>query len=388
MKKQKQFVLFYLPWDFDLLGGVDVVVDRLYSGTVGKGLLNGIIGLQSWTHNGIGKGFGDRTFIYLNFPEPPPIDSSWLENIRYALTLLRRLPTALRQLRSLGVTVINAHFPTRNLYGLAIAKRLGLWRGRLILSFHGSDIKAIEPTDPAWQLIVSQANGCICCSKALEQQLKDISIFNQIHTVAIHNGMDCRSFTERHQGLNTNTKQYLLNIGNYVEAKGQDQSIRAFAAISQKHPDLHLVFAGGRDNGKWLKHLKDLCLDLAIDNRVTFRENVPREDIPGLICNALAFVHTPHREAFGLVLVEAGCFGIPVIANHVGGIPEIIEDSVTGILVKPNDHDELTYSIERLLADGQLREQIGKALQRKVLQQFSVENMCSKYLAALSTTSN
>jgi glycosyltransferase involved in cell wall biosynthesis len=386
---RKEKVLFYLPWELDLLGGVDVVVDRLYSGAVGKGWIEGVIGQQSWVRKGIGKGLGGQTFVYLNFPRPPDAYSA-IDLLRYLVTLLTRMPRTLWTMRKLAVGTVNAHFPTRNLYPLAVAKKLGLWSGRLVLSFHGSDIKSIDASSPIWRLIASQADICTCCSEALARELAETGLFDQSRNVVIHNGIDTRSFRAAAKKGNLPSALrgcfYLVNVGNFVPRKSQDHLIRAFALLARQHANLRLVCAGGTDNGKWLAELNKLCRDLEVADRVIFLQDVPRDDVATLLSNSICMVHTASHEPFGLVLIEAGSLGVPVITTSVGGIPEIIQDGVSGILVRAGDHRETANAIRKLLEDGGLRYTLGKNLQARVLSDFSAQQMCDRYLDVLSPT--
>jgi glycosyltransferase involved in cell wall biosynthesis len=293
------------------------------------------------------------------------------------------------QLRRLGVTVVNAHFPTRNLYGLAIAKRLGLWRGQLVLSFHGSDVLDVKSAHHLWQTIAGATDAVTAVSKSLARQVADTELWptDKIHIVP--NGIDLEKFTpDKPSPIQESILYYILAVGNFVPLKGHDILLDAFSRIAIRHPDVHLVLAGGAQQGDWLAYLKKRAIELGLDERTHFLTDVPHGQIPALIRGAVLFAHSSHREGLPLVLLEAGAMGRAIVATSVGGIPEIIEDGVTGILVKPHNQDELTYSIERLLADDQLREQLGKALQQKVQQQFTIENMCSKYIAVLSETSS
>ncbi|MCK7578238.1 MAG: hypothetical protein MZV65_22530 [Chromatiales bacterium] len=64
------------------------------------------------------------------------------------------------------MVVFNAHFPTQNLLVVALLLRFGWWRGKLVLSFHGSDVKAIDPGNASWRFIASQTDGITACSKS------------------------------------------------------------------------------------------------------------------------------------------------------------------------------------------------------------------------------
>ena len=78
-------------------------------------------------------------------------------------------------------------------------------------------------------------------------------------------------------------------------------------------------------------------------------------------------------ESFGIACLEAMAFGLPVVATRVGGLPEVIEDGVTGLLVPPGDADALAQAMIRLLSDADLRRRMGQAGRERVLKEFTTE---------------
>src|ERR1700676_4588392 len=88
-------------------------------------------------------------------------------------------------------------------------------------------------------------------------------------------------------------------------------------------------------------------------------------------------------EPFGIVLLEAGAAGLPVIATRVGGIPELIEDGLTGVLVPPDDLVALEGAMRRLLTDITDANRLAQAWHKKVITTWSWERTCRQYLSAL-----
>ncbi len=128
-------ILFYIPWAFNLVGGVDVVVERLWNGLEKRCPSASMIGIQDWVSHGDQIDDQGRHFLHLNFPAPPSAEDKL--PLRYLVTLARRLPAILRDLQKRNITMVNVHFPTLNAYPLALLKQLTLCRGRIVLSFHG-----------------------------------------------------------------------------------------------------------------------------------------------------------------------------------------------------------------------------------------------------------
>lgn len=373
-------VLLFLPWVFDMLGGVDVVVDRLWHGLERTHPGVGTIGVQDWHQSGGHTDADGRRFLHLNLPAPEAGASRW--NPRYAITLLRRLPAARRLLAEHDIRVVNFHFPRGNVYPLALMKQLGLWRGRIVLSFHGSDVREVDPRSPFWQQIAAETDEVTACSRALAGQVEALGLFKGAVRV-VHNGIDCDKFVADDAPLPV-AGRYILNVGNYVAGKAQDVLVDAFAQIAPAHPDLNLVFIGGTLDGTWLAGLRDKVAKLGLGERVVFLENQPQKRVARLMRFATALAHASRAESFGLVLIEAGVCGTPVVATRVGGIPEIIPSQEFGVLVEVGDVAALATALDDLLRRPDEAAARAGRLQTRVLNTFSVTAMTQGYLSVLS----
>src|SRR5262249_12102543 len=85
-----------------------------------------------------------------------------------------------------------------------------------------------------------------------------------------------------------------------------------------------------------------------------------------------------HEEGMPNVLMEGSAAGLPVIASQVGGVPDLVEDGITGFLVPPNQVDPLADQLEKLLVDPELRQRMGQAGMEKMGCEFSVEAMVTR----------
>ncbi len=374
--------LLHLPWEFDMLGGVDVVVDRLWNGLEKRFPGVATIGIQDWVNRGERIDAQGRRFLHLNFPEPPSAVGKL--PLRYRATLARRLPAAFYNLRTRNIGTVNAHFPTLSLYPLALLKRSGAWRGRLVLSFHGSDVGGIVPDSPRWRIIAEQTDAITACSAALARRIDELGLFRQPVKV-VHNGIDCLGFKKQSDASPLPVAgPYLLNVGNYVPRKAQDVLLRAFAQVATKYPELKVVCVGGTDNGAWLRQLTALAESMNLQERIVFLENQPQSRVASLMRGAACLVHTAHSEPFGLVLIEAGACGAPIIATRVGGIPEIIPSEEFGVLFEDGDVVELERAIDEILIYPDRARNRAANFHERVMKVFSVEAMELNYLKTFS----
>jgi glycosyltransferase involved in cell wall biosynthesis len=96
---------------------------------------------------------------------------------------------------------------------------------------------------------------------------------------------------------------------------------------------------------------------------------------------AALFVMPSYYETFGISCLEAMAFGLPVVATRAGGLPEVVEDGVTGLLVPPGDSAALADAICRLLADADLRQRLGETGRERVVANFTAERVVQETMA-------
>jgi phosphatidylinositol alpha-1,6-mannosyltransferase len=162
----------------------------------------------------------------------------------------------------------------------------------------------------------------------------------------------------------------VLTVGRWAASeryKGADALIGVVARIHATIQDLHLVAVGGGDD---LPRLKQLVADLGIVDRVHFLENLSRSEIAACYAHADIFALPSTGEGFGLVFLEAMAFAKPVVGVAAGGVTDVIEDGVTGLLVAPRDSAALAHALARLLQDDALRAQLGRRAAEMVRQKY------------------
>ena len=175
-------------------------------------------------------------------------------------------------------------------------------------------------------------------------------------------------------------KKVILSVGRQVERKGSDTVIRSLPEVLKIVPNAHYVIAG---DGDYLSRLRDLTRELSLERFVTFALSPPDFEMPGLyaMCDVFAMVSRTlpgnDCEGFGIVFLEAGACGRPVIGGDSGGIPDAVVDGETGFLVDSADVGAVGRAIVRLLADDGLARRMGEAGRRRVLRGFTIQSQAA-----------
>lgn len=158
----------------------------------------------------------------------------------------------------------------------------------------------------------------------------------------------------------------VCSVGRLIHIKGQDVLLRAFAQLDSRYSDAVLLLVG---EGKNRRRLEKLAQRLGVGSRVVFAGW--RADACALIAAADVLVLPSREEPLGLTLLEGMAVSTPVIGCRTGGMPEIVEPEVNGLLVKSGNHDELTAALERLFSDAELRGRLIEAGHKTVEEKFS-----------------
>ena len=149
---------------------------------------------------------------------------------------------------------------------------------------------------------------------------------------------------------------------------GPEVLIRAVEKVLQNNPNIRLSVAG---DGELTEHLKRMVHYRELDSQITFTGYIPNYRIYQFIQEHDMMVMPSLREAFGVAALETGACGRPVIATRVGGIPEVVLNGRTGILVPPDDVDALATAITTLAADTAMRQGMGQAAYEYVRDNYS-----------------
>lgn len=157
----------------------------------------------------------------------------------------------------------------------------------------------------------------------------------------------------------------LLSVGDIKPRKGQAESLAAFIQVRSQLPQARYYLAGSLGQSAYALALQASVREHRLEESVHFLGAVSIAKLAEYYRQASVFVLTPrqeglHFEGFGLVYLEAGAYGLPVVATRSGGVPEAVKDGETGFLVEPGDVKGIATAILRLLSDTELARSMGR----------------------------
>lgn len=373
--------IFVLPWDFNYPGGVNQVVINLMS------VLEDNAGMTSRL---LIDSSEQPVSLLPNVAHVTLSNPLWSPGVLGVVKYLLKLPKIFATLNKIigkDACCINPHYPTLNVLNYVLYREMGFYKGKVILSFHGMDLRTIHKAKglekTLWLFIFSHVDALVFCSNALADEFcKDINsetILKKIKVIV--NGIDPEKLeNESKQAMalpiELRNQRYVLNVATFEHKKGQDILIRAFARIRAKY-DLKLCLIGR--STPVLEELQGLANHLGCGDEVMFYSDLPHQDVLNFFKQASVFCLPSRYEPFGLVLLEAGYFGCPIVAAKVGGIPEIITDNKNGQLFKADDEDGLVFALDTALSRSNDALQRAETFREDVLSKFSWRTAAQRY---------
>lgn len=263
--------------------------------------------------------------------------------------------------------VIHAHWWFPN--GLAAARVSRLSGVPLVTTSHGTDLRLLQANAAARPLaryVFRRSARVTCVSQWLAQQASEYS-----RSAPIVAPMPVA--TSRFAPSDDRDENRIVFIGRLSAQKGIEAAIRAVARMRRS---VVLDIVG---DGPDRPALQELVEQLGISERVLWLGHVPHTSVPALLARASALVAPFTEEGLGLVAVEAQLCETPPVAFRSGGLTDIVDDEVTGLLVAPGDVNALAAALERIVSDPTLRERLGAAGRAAALARFTPQAVAEQY---------
>jgi len=255
-----------------------------------------------------------------------------------------------------------------------------------ILYVHGADLLEFKNkflSGKALRKILFNADKVIVNSKFTKTKVMETGVKPEIIKV-INPGVSLEDFeieidTEKFKKeLNLEEKKIILTVSRLVERKGHDMVLSAMPKIIKEIPNVHYLILGEGPNKAKLKKMTE---EMGVDNYVTFLGFIPDSEVPlyYAICDVLVMISREIKEkgdveGFGIVYLEANAMKKPVVAGKSGGVEDAVENGVNGLLVDPEDVDQIGRAIIRILKDDGLRNELGEKAYQRVKEKFDWKN--------------
>ncbi len=269
------------------------------------------------------------------------------------------------------IDLIHSNQPRSNLFGAIAAKIKNVpiaWHERCLESgrFDSDNIFSFLP------------DKIICNSKAVRNRFtKGKRIGSKIKTII--NGVDLREFNPESDGsvirkeFNIDEGELVIGtIGRIDPEKGYEYFLESARIISQDIKNARFLIVGEAfDNPSLEAFFYKISIEKGIDKKTIFTGY--RKDIPQLLASMDVVVLPSGIDACSRVLFESMAMQKPLVATNAGGTPEVVQDGITGLLVKPKDPPGMAKSIMTLLHNTSLSEQYGMAGRKRVEEMFTIE---------------
>jgi glycosyltransferase involved in cell wall biosynthesis len=242
---------------------------------------------------------------------------------------------------------------------VAYVSLLRIWRRKVIAHIHGSQLDLAATSSIrglGLRLIGYLAVRSVVPTPWAGRTLSRLGV----RAVAISNPVRIAPpTTERVRCLSSRLQ--LLFVGSLGERKGVPDLINAVSDARAAGDDVTLVLVGKEEQRGEQRMIEEVISTRQQEDAITFAGLRNADQMRVLYASADVVCLPSQREVLPMALLEAMAFGLPVIASNVGGIPDLVEDGVTGLLVSPNSPDQLSAAISRLARDPELRRTLGQA---------------------------
>lgn len=300
-----------------------------------------------------------------------------------AVPFVGLLEIALRQLQNGPYDVIHCQFGTlgRQFIGL---KDIGLLPGKFVTSIRGHDITQQRHTLPGlYDKLFDKCDLFLPVSLDLKERLVTLGC-NPSKIEVHHSGIDCSLFRYRTPSIEDNQPVKIISIGRLVEKKGISYGIDAVATLIKRGRKIHYDIIG---DGPLCEILATKIRQLGVEEHIKLRGWQDHDAIKTYLAAAHLLMAPSvtasdgDMEGIPNVVKEAMTMGLPVISTFHGGIPELVEDGVSGYLTPERDVAALIDRLSYLMDHSELWEKMGAAGRKKVEQEFNSATINSRLVA-------
>jgi colanic acid/amylovoran biosynthesis glycosyltransferase len=238
------------------------------------------------------------------------------------------------------------------------------WKNPSIVSFHGADVM-VDMNKPAYREATLQMLDAVTLilvrSESLRRAVTDLGCDPEKIEIQ-RTGIPLQEFPFRERAVPKNDEWRFMQAGRLIEKKGLPVTLRAFSTFLKQHPNARLTIAG---EGPLLPELQKFARELGVTDRVSFKGFISQEKLREIYYRSQIFLHPSqtgqdgNQEGIPNSMLEAMATGLPVFATEHGGIPEAIDNGVSGVLVPERDDEALARALLNAAQDPGLLWRIG-----------------------------
>jgi N-acetyl-alpha-D-glucosaminyl L-malate synthase BshA len=309
---------------------------------------------------------------------------------QYVLSLATKI---VQVTRNEHLDIVHAHYAVPHATAAYLARQIlasthSIRVPAVITTLHGTDITLLGNDRSYSETVafsIEQSDGVTAVSESLKADTirelastKDIRVIPNFLDCAVHRRVEAGSVRDRLIG--DPAAKVLIHVSNFRPVKRVTAVIEVFARVCRQVP-AHLLMVG---DGPDLDKATRLAAEYGLTDRVHFLGE--QDQVLPLLSISDVFLLPSAQESFGLAALEAMACKVPVVASHVGGLPEVIEHGRDGFLHAPDDLEGMARSAVGLLIDPELNRRIGEAARQTVKGKFCGEKIVPRYEAYYEET--
>lgn len=218
--------------------------------------------------------------------------------------------------------------------------------------------------------VLKHADGIKCINTTLVDEVRQLNNNDNMPIYCFHDYVPVSQFVP-----DPENKNYIFFAGHPFHIKGVDILISAFINLNKDYPECRLLIMGyNRTDLEKYRRQASAC------DRIEFLKPVYYDEIARYFRECIFFVLPSRSEAMGRVLLEAMASGKAIVASRVGGIPEVVDDGVTGLLFENENIHDLERKMRMLLSDNEMRLSMGESGRKRVETRFSEEHYQAQFV--------
>ena len=333
---------------------------------------------------------GQSVIVSSNSPDDPRPKEIEAEGIAYCQAEAAPTAQITKIIKSHDINIIHAHTAHTAFAGHS-AKLIAYKNIPVCSTIHGWNPNKKPVMRRRDAIILNVLDYSVAVSNAVRNEMIGYGV-SQDKIGVIHNGLNMARCDAVAAGVDINADvdinaefnipadaKIIGCVARLDPVKGHAVLLHALPSVIKAFPDCHVLIIGDVDSvgPEHRRGLEKLSADLGLSDKVHFTGQ--RDDALAMIRNLDILVQPSLYEPFGLMLIEAMYFGVPVIATNVGGIPEIITHMQEGLLVPPNGPGELSGAIIALVENVPWQRKLGEAGNWRVRNNFTIEQMTASY---------